>query len=45
MPAELPEDIFRIILINKEIAQHGIIRRTVVFQAAEKLLLVPEGDL
>ena len=45
MPAELPEDIFGIVLINQEIAEHDILRRTMVFKAVEKLLLVAERDL
>lgn len=45
MPAELAEDIFCIIFIDQEIPQHDIIRRTMAFKAAEKFLLVPEGNL
>jgi len=45
VPPELPEDMFRIVLIDQEILQHDRIRGAMVFQAVEKPLLVVEGDL
>lgn len=42
MSPELPQNVFRIVLIDQEILQHDIIRGAMVFKTVEKFLLILE---